>query len=83
MIGQLIEDLAIANIKLYMLCDMKADVAANPDNYSKEAIVKMNAQDIALCKRRAQLKSRIDSALSQAIIKGEMGVVEEIKRYGS
>jgi len=83
MIGQLIEELCVANIKLFFLCNMKADVNKDPGKFSKGDLVKMNKQDIGLCKKRAQLKSRIDRELSSSIIEGRMDVVEEIKKYGS
>lgn len=61
---------------------MKARVKENPGDFSKNDLVKMNAQDINLCKKRAQLKSRIDQELSHAIMNGRLDSIEEIKRYG-
>jgi hypothetical protein len=83
MIGQLIEELCVANIKLFMVCDKKADAAKSPEKYTKKELQKIMAQDIALCKRRAQLKSRIDKVVSDALLLGEMDGIEEIKSYGS
>lgn len=74
-IGELIEKLCIANIKLYMLCDKKVDMAADPLKYSKEEIAALLSKDIALCKERASLKSEINKIL------GAGG--EEVKMYGN
>lgn len=82
MIGQLIEDLCIANIKLYMVCEKKFDAKSNPANYTKKELLAIMEQDINLCQRRAQLKSAIDQAISRAIIEGEADTIKEVKRYG-
>lgn len=73
-IGELIEKLAIANIKLFNVCDEKANAAADPSAYSKEQLVDLMKKDIALCKERASLKSELDRLL------GDGGV--EVKMYG-
>lgn len=83
MIGQLIEELCIANIKLFNVCDRKAEIAMRPADFSKKDCVENARQDIALCKRRAQLKSAIDKALHDAIISGDTLVIEEVKQYGN
>lgn len=77
MIGELIEKLAIANIKLYNTCDEKADMAANPQNYTKEQMAEVMKRDIELCKQRGALKSQIDKVLLGSV------ATEEIKKYGS
>ncbi len=82
MIGQLIEELCIANIKLFNVCDTKAAIAANPGDYTKKDCVENARQDIALCKRRAQLKNAIDRAISDAIISRDTSVIDEVKQYG-
>lgn len=82
MIGELIEKLCIANIKLFNICDKKVHIAANPGSYSKNEITKVMAADIELCKQRANLKKAIDSAINSAIISGEASVIDEVKNYG-
>lgn len=82
MIGQLIEELCIANIKLFNVCNTKADIARSPGNYTKKDCVDNARQDIALCKRRAQLKNAIDQAINDAIISRDTSVIDEIKQYG-
>jgi len=82
MIGQLIEELCIANIKLFSVCDKKAEIAKNPGDFSKKEIVQNASRDVELCKRRAQLKTAIDQAISSAIIAGEVDVITEVKQYG-
>ena len=83
MIGQLIEELCVANIKLFMLCDEKAAMANSPGDYSKKDMTRVMKQDVLLCKRRAQLKSKIDKELARSIIEGEMDSIEEVKNYAS
>lgn len=73
-IGEVVEKLAIANIKLYNICDEKADASRNPDKYTKEDLVRIMAQDIALCKERANLKNAIRTFHGQGL--------SEIKSYG-
>lgn len=82
MIGQLIEELCIANIKLFNVCDTKAAIAAKPADFSKKDCVENARRDIELCKRRAQLKNAIDRAINDAIIAGETSVIDEVKQYG-
>lgn len=83
MIGELIEKLSIANTKLFTICDKKADMAKNPDDYSKQEMADVMRKDIELCKQRASLKNAIDAAINQAIIKGGVSAVSEVKDYGS
>ena len=82
MIGELIEKLSIANIKLFKVCDDKAKIATNPGDFSKAEIVEVVRKDIQLCQQRAKLKNAIDVALNDSIMKGELSVVEEVKQYG-
>lgn len=82
MIGQLIEELCIANIKLFNACDMKAAIAAKPAEFTKKDCVENARRDIELCKRRAQLKTAIDKALNDAILSGDTCVIDEVKQYG-
>lgn len=81
-IGQLIEELCVANIKLFVLCDKKAKVVQSPANFSKGELVEMTKRDLELCKRRAKLKHAIDKTLNDAILVGEMAVIDEVKQYG-
>jgi len=81
-ISQLIEDLCILNIKLFEICNVKAKIAANPENFSKDECVANAAADIELCKQRAALKKAIDKAIRDAIIKGDTTVIDEVKSYG-
>lgn len=82
MIGQLIEELCIANIKLFNCCNMKVEITTRPENFTKKEMVENAQSDISLCKRRAQLKTAIDNALNSAILSGGMEVIDEIKQYG-
>ena len=82
MIGELIEKLAIANIKLFKVCDDKAKIATNPADFSKTEIVEVIKKDIELCRQRARLKNAIDDALNRSIMEGELSVIEEVKQYG-
>ncbi len=83
MIGELIEKLTIANIKLFGLCDKKANIAKNPGDYSKGEMAEVMRKDIELCKQRANLKNAIDNKISQAIMTGDVSVTNEVKSYGS
>ncbi len=83
MIGQLIEELCIANIKLFGVCNRKADIANNPGDFTKKDCVENFRRDIELCKRRAQLKTAIDREINDAIISGDTSVIDEVKQYGS
>lgn len=83
MIGEFVEKLSIANIKLYEVCDKKADIVKDPSKYSKDEIVEVLRKDIELCKQRAMLKNAIDNKISQAIMSGSSSVVNEVKNYGS
>lgn len=73
-LGELVEKLCIANIKLYNLCDLKAEMAKNPSSYTKEELACVMEQDIMLCKERARLKNEINKIAGLD--------VEEIKNYG-
>lgn len=83
MIGELIEKLCIANIKLFMICDKKADMAKNPAAFSKEDVIETVRRDVELCKQRAYLKNQIDKAVNEAIMHGKTAVLDEVKSYGS
>ena len=82
MIGQLIEELCVANIKLFGVCNKKAEIARSPGEFTKKECVENARRDIELCKRRAQLKTTIDRALNDAIICGDTSVIDEVKQYG-
>ena len=82
-LGELVEKLCIANIKLFNVCDKKADAAKNPSSYSKEEIVAIMKKDIELCKQRASLKNEIDKEIQKYVISGNFDFIEEIKDYGN
>lgn len=73
-IALLVEQLAIANIKLFSVCDEKARLVReqSPD---KDAMQKVLKQDIELCEQRSALRRCINAAL------GVMGG-DTVKRYG-
>lgn len=83
MIGELVEKLSIANMKLFALCDKKADIAKDPSSFSKDEVVEVLRRDIELCKQRASLKKRIDQAINDAIMNGGTSVIDEVKNYGT
>ncbi len=83
MIGQLIEELCVANIKLFEVCNTKAEIAKRPADFTKKQMSENARRDIELCKRRAQLKSSIDKKLSDAILSGDISVIDEVKQYGT
>ncbi len=66
--------LAIAECKLYHVCEKKALVADGKLNLSKEALEDLMRQDIDLCRQRGELKNAINKALGQQ--------AQETKRYG-
>lgn len=76
-IGQLIEELCVANIKLYNVCNQKA----NCDNLNEKQLKILCKKDIELCKKRAFLKNAIDKAINNAIINNELSVIDEVKDY--
>lgn len=69
-----IERLVTSTIKLYNVCEKKAQVANGTLNLSKEELEELMRQDIELCKMRGALKNAINKALGQTS--------QEIKRYG-
>lgn len=82
MIGELIEKLIIANVKLYNICDEKSRMADSPENYTKSDMARVMGADIELCKQRAALKRKIDAEVNSAIIDGRTDVIDEVKNYG-
>lgn len=75
-LGILVEQLSIANTKLYNLCSLKDEAAKDPGKFSKEELVQMAQKDIELCRERAKLKSEINRLFNGKI------AIEEIKDYG-
>lgn len=71
-VADLIDKLSIVNVKLFFVCDKKA----NPDSLSKEELVKLMKQDVSLCAERSRLKNEINKLLGSK-------VPEEVKNYGS
>lgn len=72
--GELFEKLAIANIKLFNICDDKARAAENPGDFDKSQLIEIMRKDIELCKERARLKNEINKLFGQD--------TEEVKSYG-
>lgn len=58
-IGELFEKLAIANIKLFEVCDQKTRAAS----MTQEELQEMARKDVALCRERAALKTKINKLL--------------------
>jgi hypothetical protein len=80
-IGDLIEKLVTATVRLYMLCDRKAELAKPKTSMTLqesasrvEEMRKLMADDIELCKTRAQLRGEINRALG--------GAGDSVKLYG-
>lgn len=71
--GELVEKLAIANLKLFEVCSEKDKLINNNSNIDTTLLAK---KDIELCKERAQLKSEINRAFYGR------SAIEEIKNYG-
>jgi hypothetical protein len=74
--GQYSEDLCIANLKLFKVCDLKDKIAKGEIECSNEQKELLLKQDIELCKTRAHLKSELDK-----IIMGYKAIFEA-KNYG-
>ncbi len=72
-IGELIERLCIANMKLWAVCDKKANAA----NMSQEDLRVLVADDLNLCKSRAAIRAEINKRLG-GIVSGE-----SVKSYAS
>lgn len=83
MIGELIEKLCIANIKLFETCNQKANMAKSPNDFTKKQMAQVMKKDIELCKQRAMLKTAIDNELNRSIVSGGTTVIDEVKNYGS
>jgi hypothetical protein len=73
--AELIERLIVANVKLYMVCDEKARLAADP-GATKEALRANAAKDVALCKSRAAIRTDLNARL------GGEASGESVKQYG-
>ncbi len=71
-IGELIERLMIANMKLWAVCDKKANAA----NMSQEDLRVLVADDLNLCKSRAAIRAEINRRLGSAS-------GETVKHYGA
>lgn len=79
-VGELIEKLVIANIKLYHLKDKQAEAVkeiANPHKPT-EHYLDLLKQDIELCQARARLRREIDRRLDSST-----PTYANIKHYGS
>ncbi len=71
-IGELIERLMIANMKLWAVCDKKANAA----NMTQEDLRVLVADDLNLCKSRAAIRAEINRRLGQPVSS------ETVKHYG-
>ncbi len=71
-IGELIERLMIANMKLWAVCDKKANAA----NMSQEDLRVLVSDDLNLCKSRAAIRAEINKRLG-GVVSGE-----SVKSYG-
>ena len=72
-IGELIERLMIANLKLWAVCDKKANAA----NMSQEDLRVLVSDDLNLCKSRAAIRAEINKRLG-SVVSGET-----VKHYAS
>lgn len=72
--GELVEKLAIANLKLFEVCSQKDELASGI--LSPEESVSLAKKDIELCRERAKLKSEINRAFYGR------SAIEEVKNYG-
>lgn len=72
-VGELIDKLAIVNIKLY---DVKS---RQSESENPEFLAKLVKQDISLCKERSQLKNAISRKVLTMLNSGD--IVEEVKTY--
>lgn len=81
MLAELIESLIISNCKLYEVCDKKKQIKDDPSRFTKKEVSGVIARDIELCKKRAELKNKINKEINKLIQSGGTEVVEEIKNY--
>lgn len=83
-ISELIDKLITINIKLYNVLEDSAKIANMKNQSDKDLIElgKLNAKNIRLVQNRSQLKSAIDSKISQAVKSGNVSVLDEVKKYG-
>ena len=79
-VADLVEKLGIANLKLYEVCNKKAELGRQPTPQSQletevfaQASAENMRQDVELCKLRASLKNQINAAF---------GFVQDVKLYG-
>jgi hypothetical protein len=80
--GELVDKLAICNLKLFKLKDLQAEL--KPEDASIVAM-RYIKQDITLCKERSQIKRAIDQKLREIIksqLSGKDDFVAEEKLYG-
>lgn len=80
-VANLIEQLVTATIKLYKVCDRKAELGKMPPPLSPgqaqeyaEAVAQNMREDIALCQLRGSLKNQINQALGCGL--------QDVKDYG-
>lgn len=76
-LAELIERLVIDNIKLYMVCERKAQLLKDPFVKDQaEKLAENMAQDVALCKARALIRKELNERL------GQPASGESVKNYG-
>lgn len=78
--GELVDRLAITNIKLY---NLKDQVVNSSDDFEK---ARLADKDVVLCKERSLLKKAIDDKIIQYIhdfvANGKVNKITEQKQYG-
>lgn len=77
-LGDLVDRLAICNLKLFKVKDLQA-ISTGDD------ALPLIKQDIALCKERSQLKRGIDYKVAEMVkdeITGNLEITTEEKNYG-
>jgi len=81
--SELIDKLAIVNIKLYHLLEKTAelDKKVKKSKEDIDLIVKLSGDNIRLASQRSSIKSAIDKKLNEAIKNGSVDVLDEVKNY--
>lgn len=77
--SELIDKLAIVNIKLYMVKEKQANIKSSTSKIELKSLID---QDISLCRQRSTLKKEIDALLQKAIRTGDITQINEVKDYG-
>jgi len=82
-LSELIDRLSIVNIKLYNLLEKTTELDGKKDKTGADValIVRLSGDNIRLVKQRSQLKLAIDQKINDAIIRGGINVLDEVKNY--